>query len=244
MNNVYIINKDSERFKNDPAFSYEISESAFDNNEKIAQNIRTPYEIWVPGQLVDNKAEHSVISSYIYKSVSKVWDEENNTWKYGNSVKRDEYIVTKDSKLPLVYMSWAYYNKYEWTKKEDKAWQPSVEWKPDGSGTVTIDLADWLVKNTADGATFDQGNLAAYLTTKYLLVRNASTDIRTYVGSQDNPYFTATLDGTKITLNQTGSTQEQAAPKDPEHTEQLEIKVVDCFGISYTYDLPFTVTRK
>ena len=165
------------------------------------------------------------------------------------SVNPDEYLVTKDSKLPLVYMSWAKYNKYEWTKKENKAWQPSVEWKPDGSGKVTIDLADWLIENTADGATFDKGNLAAYLKAKYLLVRNASTDIRTYVGSQDNPYFKATLGKNDagdpiITLKQTGSTQEQAAPKDPEHTEQLEIKVVDCFGISYTYDLPFTVTRK
>ena len=252
LNNVYIFNKDSERFKNDPAFSYEISESAFENNDpedkKIAQNITTPYEIWVPGQLVDNSVSHSVISSYIYYNVSRIWVEETSTWKYGPNGDHT-YLVTEDSKKPLVYMSWASYNKYKWTKKNGKDWQPSVEWKPNGSGSAVIELKDLLVVNTADGATFDKGDLAEYLTAEWLIVRNASTDIRTYTGSQDNPYFTATLgtntaDEPIITLSQAGSTQEQAAPKDPSHTEQLEIKVVDCFGISYTIDLPFTVTRQ
>ena len=247
LNNVYIFDANSVRFKDDPNFSYEISACDRDADAVVAQNITTPYELTVEGEFVDNKTDHSVKSTYIYRNISLVWDAENNRYEDDH-----DWKASKDSEKPLVFMSWANYNTYRWAKKgengNDADYKPSVEWKPDGTGILTIDLKNWIVVNSADAATFNKANLAGYLEANWLKVLDSAKDIRTYVGSQDNPYFTATLNatqsGTTITLNQSGSTQSQAAPEAKKHEENLEIKVVDCFGISYTYTLPFDVTRQ
>ena len=253
LNNVYIFKKDSERFNNDANFCYSIGEADYLNGDETkgttSLDVFSPYKMYVKGQFVDNKTVHNVKTSYIYKNVSKVWDKANNTYKMG--AKNDgEYIVTKDSDLPLIFMSWAAYNNYEWpmtTEGEgDNAKQvvdiPVVKWSPNPSGVAkTVSLTKLLVKNSADAATFNKGNLAAYINAGWLKILDAANDVYTYVDGQKNPYFKAEVNGTTLNLIQT--VQSQAAPAAKEHTETLYVKVYDCFGMAYTITLPIKVTR-
>ena len=253
LNNVYIFNKDSERFNHDAYFSYSISEADYvDGDESkgtTSLNVLSPYKMYVKGLFVDNKTEHSVKSSYIYKNISKIWDNRNNTYIAG--VENDgEYIVTKNSNLPLIFMSWAAYNVYEWPMRTegngDEAHEvvdvPVVKWSPTPTGVAkTIDLAKLLVKNSGDAATFNKGNLAAYMNARWLKILDADNDVYTFVDGQKNPYFKVEVAGTTLNLKQTD--QSQAAPAVKEHTENLYIKVYDCFGVAYTITLPIKVTR-
>lgn len=253
LNNVYIFNKDSERFNNDANFCYSISNADYVNNDEskgvTSLDVLSPYKMYVKGQFVDNKTEHSVKSSYIYMNISKVWDNRNNTYIAG--VENDgEYIVTKNSNLPLIFMSWAAYNVYEWPMTTEGEGEdahevvniPVVKWSPAPSGVAkAIDLRTLLVKNSADAATFSKGNLAGYLSAGWLKIIDAANDVYTQVDGQKNPYFKVEVSGTTLNLKQTD--QSQAAPSAKEHTETLYIKVYDCFGIAYTITLPIKVQR-
>ena len=253
LNNVYIFNKDSERFNNDANFKYSISEADYKNGDeslgKTSLDVTAPYKMYVMGQFVDNKTEHGVQSSYIYRNISKVWDNERNGYVMG-AENNGEYIVKRNSNLPLVFMSWAAYNNYEWpmiTEGEgedahDVADIPVVKWSPTPSGVAkAIDLSTILVKNTADAATFNKGNLAAYLNDRWLAILDAANDVYTMVDGQKNPYFKVEVSGTTLNLKQID--QSQAAPSTKEHREVLYIKVSDCFGVEYTIILPIKVTR-
>ena len=104
----------------------------------------------------------------------------------------------------------------------------------------SLDLSKLIVKNTADGATFNKKTLYAYLDANWLKIKAGS--VRTYVGVQDNPYFKPTsVENTKIILEQ--KEQVQAAPANTKHTEKVEFVVYDCFLNEYTVTLDFTVTR-
>lgn len=253
LNNVYIFNKDSERFNNDGNFCYAISDADYLNGDEskgtTSLDVLSPYKMYVKGQFVDNKTEHSVKSSYIYMNISKIWDSKNNTYIAG--VENDgEYIVTKNSNLPLIFMSWAAYNVYEWPMRTEGEGDeehevvdvPVVKWSPTPTGVAkAIDLSTLLVKNSADAATFNKENLAGYMNAGWLKILDADNDVYTFVDGQKNPYFKVEVSGTTLNLKQTD--QSQAAPAAKEHTESLYIKVYDCFGVAYTITLPIKVTR-
>ena len=117
---------------------------------------------------------------------------------------------------------------------------PTVKWIPAGNATLDLDLSKLIVKNTADGATFNKKTLDAYLTAKWLKIKEGS--VRTYVGVQDNPYFKPTS-VTDTTIKLVQKEQAQAAPANTKHTEKVEFVVYDCFLNEYPVTLDFTVTR-
>ena len=236
LNNVYLFNENSLRFKDDPYFSYDIATSTWNaDREKDVLKVTTPYQIHIGGEFVDNKEEHAVKSTYLYQQISRIWDAKTNSYIYGQE-NDHQYRVEKATNTPLVYMSWAYYNKYSWTS----TYTPSVKWVPAGNATLDLDLTKLAVKNTADGGTFNKGNLSAYLTSNWLQIKAGS--VRTYVGAQENPYFMPTsVTNSTITLEQ--KDQAQAAPANTKHTEKIEFVVYDCFLNEYTVTLDFTVTR-
>ena len=236
LNNVYLFNENSLRFKDDPYFSYDIATSTWNaDREKDVLKVTTPYQIHIGGEFVDNKEEHAVKSTYLYQQISRIWDAKTNSYIYGQE-NDHQYRVEKATNTPLVYMSWAYYNKYSWTS----TYTPSVKWVPAGNATLDLDLTKLAVKNTADGGTFNKGNLSEYLTSKWLQIKAGS--VRTYVGAQENPYFKPTsVTNSTITLEQ--KDQAQAAPANTKHTEKIEFVVYDCFLNEYTVTLDFTVTR-
>ena len=236
LNNVYLFNENSLRFKDDPFFSYDIATSTWNaDREKDVLKVTTPYQIHIGGEFVDNKEEHAVKSTYLYQQISRIWDAKTNSYIYGQE-NDHQYRVEKATNTPLVYMSWAYYNKYSWTS----TYTPSVKWVPAGNATLDLDLTKLAVKNTADGGTFNKGNLSAYLTSNWLQIKAGS--VRTYVGAQENPYFKPTsVTNSTITLEQ--KDQAQAAPANTKHTEKIEFVVYDCFLNEYTVTLDFTVTR-
>ena len=236
LNNVYLFNENSLRFKDDPYFSYDIATSTWNaDREKDVLKVTTPYQIHIGGEFVDNKEEHAVKSTYLYQQISRIWDANTNSYIYGQE-NDHQYRVEKATNTPLVYMSWAYYNKYSWTS----TYTPSVKWVPAGNATLDLDLTKLAVKNTADGGTFNKGNLSAYLTSNWLQIKAGS--VRTYVGAQENPYFKPTsVTNSTITLEQ--KNQAQAAPANTKHTEKIEFVVYDCFLNEYTVTLDFTVTR-
>ena len=236
LNNVYLFNENSLRFKDDPYFSYDIATSTWNaDREKDVLKVTTPYQIHIGGEFVDNKEEHAVKSTYLYQQISRIWDAKTNSYIYGQE-NDHQYRVEKATNTPLVYMSWAYYNKYSWTS----TYTPSVKWVPAGNATLDLDLTKLAVKNTADGGTFNKGNLSAYLTSNWLQIKAGS--VRTYVGAQENPYFKPTsVTNSTITLEQ--KDQAQAAPANTKHTEKIEFVVYDCFLNEYTVTLDFTVTR-
>ena len=245
LNNVYLFDDNSVRFKNDRYFSYDIATSAWNaDNEKDVLNVTTPYQMHIGGEFVDNKEEHSVKSTYLYQNISRIWDAKNNRYVFGQE-NDHQYRVEKATNTPLVYMSWAYYNKYSWAKKNEVTgltddYAPTVKWIPAGNATLDLDLSKLIVKNTADGATFNKKTLDAYLTANWLKIKDGS--VRTYVGVQDNPYFKPTsVTNTTIKLEQ--KEQVQAAPANTKHTEKVEFVVYDCFLNEYTVTLDFTVTR-
>ena len=245
LNNVYLFNENSLRFKNDPYFSYDIANSIWNSDgEKDVMVVTTDYKIHVDGEFVDNKEEHAVKSTYLYQRISKIWDAESGSYIYGQKDDH-QYRVEKATNTPLVYMSWASYNKYSWTKKDELQgvtadYNPTVKWVPGGNATLVLDLKQLTVKNTADGATYPKKALASYLSDNWLQIKAGS--IRTYVGVQDNPYFyPTTYNKNTITLVQ--KDQAQAAPANTKHTEKIEFVVYDCFLNEYTVTLDFTVTR-
>lgn len=236
LNNVYLFNENSLRFKNDPFFSYDIATSTWNaKGEKDVLKVITPYEIHIGGEFVDNTEEHAVKSTYLYQQISRIWDAEAKRYIYGPE-NDHQYRVEKATNTPLVYMSWAYYNKYSWKT----GYTPSVKWIPAGDATLDLDLAKLVVNNTADGGTFNKGNLSAYLTENWLQIKAGS--VRTYVGAQENPYFKPTS-VTNSTIKLEQKDQVQAAPANTKHTEKIEFVVYDCFLNEYTVTLDFTVTR-
>ena len=245
LNNVYLFNENSLRFKDDRYFSYDIANSERNAEGEIdVKSVSTPYRIHVDGEFVDNKEEHAVKSTYLYQRISRIWDANTNSYIYGQKDDH-QYRVEKATNTPLVYMSWASYNKYSWTKKDELPgvtadYNPTVKWVPGGNATLVLDLKQLTVKNTADGATYPKKALASYLSDNWLQIKAGS--IRTYVGVQDNPYFyPTTYNNNTITLVQ--KDQAQAAPANTKHTETIEFVVYDCFLNEYTVSLNFDVTR-
>ena len=244
LNNVYLFDANSARFNADKYFSYDIAESIYNaDNVKDTKVVTTDYKMYVDGSFVDNTTVHAVSSTYLYQQISKIWDADTETYKAGQK-DDDQYRVSKATETPLVYMSWASYNTYNWAKKNDNGftadYKPSVKWLPAGSATIDLDLTQLSVKNTADAGTFDKKNLSAYLAAEYLKIK--ANSVKTYVGTQVNPYFKPTSwDNNKITLEQVD--QAQAAPAAEKHTEKIEFVLIDCFLNEYTVTLDFEVTR-
>ena len=178
--------------------------------------------------LVDNSTERTIKANYIYKNISK--RKVNGSWISGN------FPVSSTSFEKIVYCSWM--NTFELdVNKTDMKWSDNnkVTWKanPDPDGTKLLfsklavkveDINLLPVKTGVNGPTMDTffaNNTLAVVEGKYGKIWTTSTD-----GKQINPYFSASIDATGITLKQISQNAIPSGVKGG----KIWFDVKDCFG--------------
>ncbi|MEH2914816.1 hypothetical protein V7U47_06120 [Segatella copri] len=189
--------------------------------------------------LVDNSTERTIKAYYTYKNISK--RNENGSWITGN------YSVPSTSSEKIVYCSWM--NTFELdVNKTDMKWSDNnkVTWKanPDANGTKLFfnklavkvkDINLLPVKTGVKGSTMDTffaNNTLAVVKGKYGKIWTTSTD-----GKQINPYFSAEIDATGITLKQNS----QSAIPSGVTGGKIKFTVKDCFGNVKPISLDFQI---
>ena len=178
--------------------------------------------------LVDNSTERTIKANYNYFNISK--RKENGSWFTGN------YSVPSTSSEKIVYCSWM--NTFELdVNKTDMKWSDNnkVTWKanPDPRGTKLLfnklavkvkDINLLPVKTGVSGSTMDTffaSNTLVVVEGKYGKIWTTSTD-----GKQINPYFSASIDATGITLKQNSQSVIPSGVKGG----KIWFTVKDCFG--------------
>ena len=178
--------------------------------------------------LVDNSTERTIKANYIYKNISK--RKVNGSWTTGN------FPVSSTSSEKIVYCSWM--NTFELdVNKTDMKWSDNnkVTWKanPDANGTKLLfsklavkvkDINLLPVKTGVNGSTMDTffaSNALAVVEGKYGKIWTTSTN-----EEQINPYFSASIDATGITLKQIS----QNAIPSGVTGGKIWFDVKDCFG--------------
>ncbi|WP_418331704.1 hypothetical protein [Segatella sp.] len=178
--------------------------------------------------LVDNSTERTIKANYIYKNISK--RKVNGNWISGN------FPVPSTSSEKIVYCSWM--NTFELdVNKTDMKWSDNnkVTWKanPDANGTklhfnkLAVKVKDinlLPVKTGVNGSTMDTffaSDALAVVEGKYGKIWTTSTDEK-----QINPYFSASIDATGITLKQIS----QNAIPSGVTGGKIWFDVKDCFG--------------
>ena len=178
--------------------------------------------------LVDNSTERTIKANYIYKNISK--RKVNGSWTTGN------FPVSSTSSEKIVYCSWM--NTFELdVNKTDMKWSDNnkVTWKanPDPDGTKLLfsklavkvkDINLLPVKTGVNGSTMDTffaSNALAVVEGKYGKIWTTSTNEK-----QINPYFSASIDATGITLKQIS----QNAIPSGVTGGKIWFDVKDCFG--------------
>lgn len=178
--------------------------------------------------LVDNSTERTIKANYIYKNISK--RKVNGSWISGN------FPVPSTSSEKIVYCSWM--NTFELdVNKTDMKWSDNnkVTWKanPDGNGTKLLfsklavkvkDINLLPVKTGVNGSTMDTffaSDALAVVEGKHGQIWTTSTDEK-----QINPYFSASIDATGITLKQISQNAIPSGVKGG----KIWFDVKDCFG--------------
>ncbi len=178
--------------------------------------------------LVDNSTERTIKANYIYKNISK--RKVNGNWISGN------FPVPSTSSEKIVYCSWM--NTFELdVNKTDMKWSDNnkVTWKatPDANGTklhfnkLAVKVKDinlLPVKTGVNGSTMDTffaSEALAVVEGKYGEIWTTSTNEK-----QINPYFSASIDATGITLKQIS----QNAIPSGVTGGKIWFDVKDCFG--------------
>ena len=189
--------------------------------------------------LVDNSTERTIKANYNYFNISK--RKENGSWIIGN------YPVPSTSSEKIVYCSWM--NTFELdVNKTDMKWSDNnkVTWKanPDPRGTKLLfnklavkvkDINLLPVKTGVNGSTMDTffaSNTLAVVEGEYGEIWTTSTD-----GKQINPYFSASIDATGITLKQISQTAIPSGVKGG----KIKFTVKDCFGNVKPISLDFQI---
>ena len=178
--------------------------------------------------LVDNSTERTIKANYNYFDISK--RKENGSWITGN------FPVPSTSSEKIVYCSWM--NTFELDEnKTGMKWSDNnkVTWKanPDPKGTklkfnkLAVKVKDinlLPVKTGVNGSTMDTffaSDALAVVEGEYGEIWTTSTD-----GKQINPYFSASIDNTGITLKQISQTAIPSGVKGG----KIKFTVKDCFG--------------
>ena len=178
--------------------------------------------------LVDNSTERTIKADYNYFNISK--RKENGSWITGN------FPVPSKSSEKIVYCSWM--NTFELdVNKTDMKWSDNnkVTWKanPDADGTklhfnkLAVKVKDinlLPVKTGVNGSTMDTffaSDALAVVEGKHGQIWTTSTDEK-----QINPYFSASIDATGITLKQISQTAIPSGVKGG----KIWFDVKDCFG--------------
>ncbi len=178
--------------------------------------------------LVDNSTERTIKADYMYFNISK--RKKNGSWITGN------FPVPSTSSEKIVYCSWM--NTFELdVNKTDMKWSDNnkVTWKatPDANGTklhfnkLAVKVKDinlLPVKTGVNGSTMDTffaSDALAVVEGKYGQIWTTSTDEK-----QINPYFSASIDATGITLKQISQNAIPSGVKGG----KIWFDVKDCFG--------------
>ncbi|MEE1458086.1 MAG: hypothetical protein U0K51_01195 [Segatella copri] len=178
--------------------------------------------------LVDNSTERTIKADYMYLNISK--RKENGSWIRGN------YSVPSTSSEKIVYCSWM--NTFELdVNNTDMKWSDNnkVTWKakPDANGTKLLfsklavkvkDINLLPVKTGVNGSTMDTffaSDALAVVEGKHGQIWTTSTDEK-----QINPYFSASIDATGITLKQISQNAIPSGVKGG----KIWFDVKDCFG--------------
>ena len=189
--------------------------------------------------LVDNSTERTIKANYNYFSISK--RKENGNWFRG------DYPVPSTSSEKIVYCSWMKTFELD-VNKTGMKWSDNnkVTWKanPDPRGTKLLfsklavkvkDINLLPVKTGVNGSTMDTffaSNALAVVPGEYGEIWTTSTD-----GKQINPYFSAEIDATGITLKQIS----QAAIPSGVTGGKIKFTVKDCFGNVKPISLDFQI---
>lgn len=178
--------------------------------------------------LVDNSTERTIKADYNYFNISK--RKENGSWITGN------FLVPSKSSEKIVYCSWM--NTFELdVNKTGMKWSDNnkVTWKanPDANGTklhfnkLAVKVKDinlLPVKTGVNGSTMDTffaSDALAVVEGKHGQIWTTSTDEK-----QINPYFSASIDATGITLKQISQNAIPSGVKGG----KIWFDVKDCFG--------------
>lgn len=178
--------------------------------------------------LVDNSTERTIKADYNYFNISK--RKENGSWITGN------FPVPSKSSEKIVYCSWM--NTFELdVNKTGMKWSDNnkVTWKanPDANGTklhfnkLAVKVKDinlLPVKTGVNGSTMDTffaSDALAVVEGKHGQIWTTSTDEK-----QINPYFSASIDATGITLKQISQNAIPSGVKGG----KIWFDVKDCFG--------------
>ena len=215
-----------------------------------------PYELYVNNygetNLVDNKTPRAITATFNYRNISKKQNEDG-TWFAGN------YPVASKSKEEIVFCSWMKtfsYNiastKKKATDAEGNTWlnNNTVTWKKTGStNTATLDLNN-LATEIKDvkllpvkfPTTVTKVKFGEFLTANVLEVvpgqyGNIYTTGTGTAKNQVNPYFSASISGNTITLQQIS---QEAIPSSVTGG-LIHFTVKDCFGNTKAIELPFKI---
>ena len=215
-----------------------------------------PYKLYVNNSgetnLVDNKTPRAITATFNYKNISKKQNEDGS-WFTGN------YPVASKSKEEIVFCSWMKTFSYDITstKKKDtdaegNTWlkNNTVTWKKTGSTNTPKLYLDNLATKIKDAkllpvkfpATVTKDKFGEFLTANVLEVVPGQYGMIYTTGTgtakdQINPYFTATISGSTITLTQNN---QQAIPSSVTGG-LIHFTVKDCFGNTKAIELPFKI---
>ena len=214
-------------------FTFNVADGTYNNGNLDKAEATGPKYIMAVNNsgeqnLVDNSTERTIKADYNYFNISK--RKENGSWIRGN------YSVPSTSSKKIVYCSWM--NTFELdVNKTDMKWSDNnkVTWKatPDAKGTklhfnkLAVKVKDinlLPVKTGVNGSTMDTffaSDALAVVEGKYGKIWTTSTDEK-----QINPYFSASIDDTGITLKQISQTAIPSGVKGG----KIKFTVKDCFG--------------
>ena len=214
-------------------FTFNVADGTYNNGNLDKAEATGPKYIMAVNNsgeqnLVDNSTERTIKANYIYKNISK--RKVNGNWISGN------FPVPSTSSEKIVYCSWM--NTFELdVNKTDMKWSDNnkVTWKanPDQRGTkldfnkLAVKVKDinlLPVKTGVNGSTMDTffaSDALVVVEGEYGEIWTTSTD-----GKQINPYFSASIDDTGITLKQISQTAIPSGVKGG----KIKFTVKDCFG--------------
>ena len=202
--------------------------------------------------LVDNKTPRAITATFNYTGISK-YQKKDGSWYTGS------FPVASKSKEEIVFCSWMKTFSYDitTTKKKDtdaegNTWlkNNTVTWKKTGStNTATLDLNNLATKikdvkllPVKFPTTVTKVKFGEFLTANVLEVvpgqyGNIYTTGTGTAKNQVNPYFSASISGNTITLQQIS----QDAIPSSVTGGLIHFTVKDCFGNTKAIELPFKI---
>ena len=251
LRNILIINNNTQWHGQDlfeesnvGVFTFNVAGGTYNNgNLDKAETIGIDYIMAVNNSgaqnLVDNSTERTIKANYNYYRISK--RKVNGNWFRG------DYPVPSTSSEKIVYCSWMKTFELD-VNKTGMKWSDNnkVTWKanPDARGTkldfnkLAVKVKDinlLPVKTGVNGSTMDTffaSNALAVVPGEYGDIWTTSTD-----GKQINPYFSASIDATGITLYQIS----QNAIPSSVTGGKIKFTVKDCFGNVKPISLDFQI---